>query len=94
MGPPFPSRFQGHKLFAARAVSGYTLLAHLPRGVSVQGELRALRSGFAARAELQGDVVQLVRTLPCHGRGRGFESRRPRHFLSRSGAADFFAAAM
>ncbi len=27
-----------------------------------------------------GDVVQLVRTLPCHGRGRGFESRRPRQF--------------
>ncbi len=26
-----------------------------------------------------GDVVQLARTLPCHGRGRGFESRRPRH---------------
>jgi hypothetical protein len=23
----------------------------------------------------------LVRTLPCHGRGRGFESRRPRHSL-------------
>ncbi len=27
----------------------------------------------------RGDVVQLVRTLPCHGRGREFESRRPRH---------------
>ena len=29
----------------------------------------------------RGDVVQLVRTLPCHGRGRGFESRRPRHIF-------------
>ena len=26
-----------------------------------------------------GDVVQPARTLPCHGRGRGFEPRRPRH---------------
>jgi hypothetical protein len=29
-----------------------------------------------------GDVVQLVRTLPCHGRGREFESRRPRQLFN------------
>jgi hypothetical protein len=34
----------------------------------------------------RGDVVQLVRTLPCHGRGREFESRRPRHFFYQSSA--------
>ena len=28
---------------------------------------------------VSGDVAQLVRALPCHGRGRGFEPRRPRH---------------
>jgi hypothetical protein len=36
----------------------------------------------ASRCSKVGDVVQLVRTLPCHGRGREFESRRPRHFFS------------
>ncbi len=30
----------------------------------------------------RGVVVQLVRTLACHARGREFESRRPRHFPS------------
>ena len=34
-------------------------------------------------AKQAGDVVQLVRTLPCHGRGREFESRRPRHSFQR-----------
>jgi hypothetical protein len=29
--------------------------------------------------DMSGDVAQLVRALPCHGRGRGFEPRRPRH---------------
>jgi hypothetical protein len=33
----------------------------------------------ASRRKQKGDVVQLVRMLPCHGRGRGFEPRRPRH---------------
>jgi hypothetical protein len=28
-----------------------------------------------------GAVAQLVRALPCHGRGREFESRQHRHFL-------------
>jgi hypothetical protein len=30
------------------------------------------------RAPHRGGVAQLVRALPCHGRGRGFESRRSR----------------
>jgi hypothetical protein len=33
----------------------------------------------ASRRKERGDVAQLVRALPCHGRGRGFEPRRPRH---------------
>ena len=51
---------------------------------------------FRARALPQvvdstvGDVVQLVRTLPCHGRGREFESRRPRHSFQKS-CANFAA---
>ena len=28
-----------------------------------------------------GPVVQLVRTLACHARGRGFESHPGRHFM-------------
>ena len=31
-----------------------------------------------------GSVVQLVRTPPCHGGGRGFESHPNRHFFDRS----------
>ena len=37
-----------------------------------------LRLSVCRRKEA-GDVAQLVRALPCHGRGRGFEPRRPRH---------------
>ena len=36
-----------------------------------------LRLSVSRRKE-RGDVAQLVRALPCHGRGRGFEPRRPR----------------
>ena len=38
-------------------------------------------AGSATRSTRAGNVVQLVRTLPCHGRGREFESRRPRHLV-------------
>ena len=40
-----------------------------------------VRAGAAPH--VRGVVVQLVRTLACHARGRGFEPRRPRHSLLR-----------
>jgi hypothetical protein len=44
---------------------------------------RILRLRVSRRKE-SGDVAQLVRALPCHGRGRGFEPRRPRHTKQRT----------
>ena len=67
---------------------------HCPNSTNCSGEIlrlialadrvggsldRIVASGHKFHA---GDVVQLVRTLPCHGRGRGFESRRPRHSIA------------
>ena len=40
---------------------------------------RSVRRKLPVVARQPGDVAQLVRALPCHGRGRGFEPRRPRH---------------
>src|SRR4029453_14040648 len=42
---------------------------------SVDSDISNLKSASPPR----GVVVQLVRPLPCHGRGRGFESRPPPH---------------
>jgi hypothetical protein len=39
-----------------------------------------------------GAVAQLVRALPCHGRGRGFESRPLRKY-KQSGSSRFFVFA-
>jgi hypothetical protein len=51
-------------------------IEQIPERVTRQGTVFRL-----CRFHVRGDVVQLVRTLPCHGRGREFESRRPRHLI-------------
>ena len=38
-------------------------------------------SWSAIKYTIYGPVVQLVRTLACHARGRGFESLPDRHFF-------------
>ena len=58
------------------------------RGSGLFATLREWACELGASPDLaSGDVVQLVRTLPCHGRGRGFESRRPRHSMYIFGAS-------
>ena len=39
---------------------------------------------------LFGPVVQLVRTLACHARGRGFEPHPDRQIGTRFACSDFF----
>src|SRR5690348_4446466 len=55
--------------------------ARVPFGASgrADGDMHTVSKFAHSQA---GDVVQLVRTLPCHGRGREFESRRPRQLLA------------
>jgi hypothetical protein len=36
---------------------------------------RKIKNSYLCLPLENGSVVQLVRMLPCHGRGRGFESR-------------------
>jgi hypothetical protein len=58
----------------------YSMRASRPRrrlGLGILGESRRRWRCAPHR----GGVAQLVRALPCHGRGRGFESRRSRHSL-------------
>ena len=49
---------------------------HLPYKQGVIGSSPIVPTIF-----LSGLVVQLVRTLACHARGRGFESHPGRHFF-------------
>lgn len=39
-------------------------------------------AGYLTPTLLRAGVVQLVRTPPCHGGGRGFESRHSRHLTN------------
>ena len=63
-----------------------------PRGAEVSDKLRFVATARTRCAGWRihrvasscGDVAQLVRALPCHGRGRGFEPRRPRHTFQMS----------
>jgi hypothetical protein len=55
------------------------LAQRLERPVYTRKVLRSNRRSPTIWSAYRGDVVQSVRTLPCHGRGREFESRRPRH---------------
>ena len=48
------------------------------------GERQQILRLSVSRRKESGDVAQLVRALPCHGRGRGFEPRRPRHTFQKT----------
>src|SRR6266699_7329827 len=69
-------------LVASCTMNKVRALSSAVRAFGLHPKGRPFKSDSAHHCDaspFSGDVVQLVRTLPCHGRGREFESRRPRH---------------
>ncbi len=55
---------------------------HLPYKQRVTGSIPVVSTNEESYGSSSGLVVQLVRTLACHARGRGFEPHPGRHFAS------------
>ena len=72
------TKSEGYKKFCEYCLYGSIaqLGEHLPYKQGVTGSSPVTSTNY-----LCGLVVQLVRMLPCHGRGRGFESHLSRHCL-------------
>ena len=64
----------GSEKFSNTAKSGYN------KG-TIRSDIRYLVVSKDVRRHRLISIVYIT-TLPCHGRGREFESRRPRHFFS------------
>ncbi len=87
--PVWPARLRGlrrrchNRVLPVGAVS--SVVEHRPYTPAVTGSNPVPPTTSAIQH--CGVVVQLVRTLACHARGREFESRRPRHFSQNPSAA-------